>query len=64
VTTKLFSLIMAFAYRRARAYGGRIWWVVLAVAALLRALESRSEKSRVYRLSDDEVIDVAVRRAT
>ncbi len=64
MSARLITFIMAFAYRRARAYGGRLWWIVLAVAALVRFMDRREEPTRVYRVKDGDDIDVAVRRVS
>jgi hypothetical protein len=64
VTAKMFSLLMAFSYRRAQKYGGRIWWVVLAAIAVVRAVDAKGESTSIYRVKDGENIDVAVRKVS
>lgn len=44
MNVKLFSLVMAVAIRQARNTGGRVWWLVLVVAWLLRRSERRTPK--------------------
>ena len=53
---------MAYAYRQARRYGGRIWWVVLAFAALVRAVDRRGRRdsSSSYKVRPGQSLDVSV----
>ncbi len=64
MSTKLFDLLIAVAYRRAKNNGGRLWWTVFAAASAVRLLDARAEKSSVYRVRDGHDIDVAVRKVT
>ena len=41
MTGRLLTLLIAFAYRRARAMGGLLWWAVIALAFLARYLDRR-----------------------
>lgn len=61
---RLFSLLMAFAFSRARRVGGRIWWVVLALSALARFFDRRDKKvgEKSYKVRSGEDLDVSVRR--
>lgn len=49
---------MALAYRQARRYGGRVWWVVLVAAWLLRRLDSRQARVKRYRVASGGELDV------
>jgi len=41
VTSRLFTLLIALAYRRARRMGGMLWWAVIALAIVARYLDRR-----------------------
>jgi hypothetical protein len=66
VTTRLFSLLMALAYRRFRKVGGRIWWAVIVLAWFARYLDQREPITPIrrkyrYRVRPGRELDVVVR---
>ncbi len=60
MTGKVFSMAMAFAYRRARKVGGKLWWFVLAALALVSALDRRGDKvaSKTFTLRGSDTVEV------
>jgi hypothetical protein len=61
VSTKIFTLLIGFAYRQARRSGLKIWWLVVVVAWLLRRVDSRVPLVRGFKLRDGGAVDIRVK---
>ena len=66
MSTRVFSLLAAYAYRQARRSQGRMWWIVLGAVALTRAIDRRGdrEESTNFTLRQGQSLDLEVAART
>ena len=62
MTAQLFSLLIGIAYRRFRRTGARIWWAVIAIAFVARAMERHRPRwvRSFYRVRPGRELDISV----
>jgi hypothetical protein len=62
MTARLLTLVIGVAYRLARRSGGRVWWVVVALAVIARLIETDqpSELRGPFRVRTGRSVNVTV----
>ena len=60
MTSKVLSMVMAMALRRARRDRGRVWWIILALAWLIQRGERRAPSTKNYRVRRGHKLDIRV----